>query len=706
VRIGPHLVSRRGGTSGGAWPEPAQLWKGLQRAALAERHRWILWLPVALGTGTALYFTAPVEPPLWAGWAVIFLFAVAAWAALASNTVWIRAGLALLAALALGFATAKLREARVAAPVLARPAVTHLTGRVAGLDWGRSGLRVVLDQIRSGGLPDPPDRLRLLVRKGAEGLRVGQGVGVTAQLMPPPGPAAPGDNDFGRAAFFARIGATGFAYGGLEIAPLPRPPGAWEQVTGFVEALRDGMTRRIRAQLPESQGAIASAIITGERGGIDAEDEAALRDAGLAHVLAIAGLHMALVGAGLFWLVRALLAGIPSLALAYPIKKWAALAALLGAGFYILISGASSSAMRAFVMLAMMLLAIMLDRPALSMRSLGLAATILLLARPEAITEPGFQMSFAAVASLVAVAEWEQRRGRSVPRGWFFRHLRATALTSLVASFATLPFAMFYFGRATHYAVLGNLLAMPVMGLAVMPAAALSVAAMPFGLEHVPLQFMGWSIGWMLRLGRFVSGLPGAVTVTPAFPLAALALIALGGLWLLIWRRVWRWWGVLPVLAGIVLALITPRPDLLIAPDARTIALRGPDGLLYFPRPPKDRYNAARWLLRDGDSRDWHEAIGWRFMRCDGLGCVARPGQLTIAMALRPEALDDDCAKANIVVSATPVIACAKPQLVLDAQKIMRGGGYAVTFSPLNAISVNQWRGTRPWVVEPSQRSQ
>jgi competence protein ComEC len=320
------------------------LWAGILQLVLAERHRWVLWLPVALGTGAAFYFASPIEPPLWAGWAIATLFAVAAWAGFVSNTTWLRAGLALVAALALGFAAAKLRETRVAAPVLSKPIVTHLTGRVVGLDWGRAGLRVVLDQVRSGRLPEPPARLRVLVRKDAEGLRAGQGVGLTAQLMPPPGPAAPGDSDFARAAFFARIGATGFAYGGLERAPLAQPPRLWEQMAGFVETLRDDMTRRIRSQLPESQGAIASAIITGERGGIDAQDEAALRDAGLAHVLAIAGLHMALVGAGLFWLVRAVLAAIPSLALAYPIKKWAAAAALIGAGFYIVISGASSSA--------------------------------------------------------------------------------------------------------------------------------------------------------------------------------------------------------------------------------------------------------------------------------------------------------------------------------------------------------------------------
>ena len=377
---------------------------------------------------------------------------------------------------------------------------------------------------------------------------------------------------------------------------------------------------------------------------------------------------------------------------------------LLCQGFWIVISGASSSATRAFVMLAMMLLAILLDRPALSMRSLGLAAVILLLARPVAITEPGFQMSFAAVASLVAVAEWEQRRARLVPRGWFYRHARGIALTSLVASFATLPFAMFYFGRATHYAVLGNLLAMPVMGLMTMPAAALSVAAMPFGLEHAPLQLMAWSIDLMLRLGRFVSGLPGAVTVTPAFPLSALISIALGGLWILLWRRGWRWLGLLPALAGAALAISAPHADLMIASDARTIALRGLDGLFHFPRPPKDHFAAARWLLRDGDARDWQVAVGSPLVACDALGCVVRQDGLTLAMSARPEALGDDCARADIVVSAVPVMSCEKPRLTLGADEIAKAGGYAITFTPLRATGANQLRGARPWVnAQPAQ---
>jgi competence protein ComEC len=277
--------------------------------------------------------------------------------------------------------------------------------------------------------------------------------------------------------------------------------------------------------------------------------------------------------------------------------------------------------------------------------------------------------------------------------------LRGIALTSLVASLATLPFAIFYFGRATHYAVLGNLLAMPAMGLVVMPSAALSVAAMPFGLEHWPLQAMGWGIGLMLTLGRFVSGLPGAVTVTHAFPMSALMVIALGGLWFLIWRRSWRWWGLPPILAGIVLAVMAPQPDLLIAPDARTLALRGSDGLLHFVQTPKDKYAASRWLLRDGDSRDWREAIGIPSTRCDGLGCIVSHNGMMIAIGLRPEALADDCERADIVISAAPALSCTGPRLILDAHEIAAAGGYAVTLSPLHATGINQWRGKRPWVI-------
>jgi competence protein ComEC len=352
-------------------------------------------------------------------------------------------------------------------------------------------------------------------------------------------------------------------------------------------------------------------------------------------------------------------------------------------------------------MLAMVMIAILLDRPALSMRSLALAAAILLLARPQDIAEPGFQMSFAAVAALIAVAEWEQGRERIRPRGALYRRVHGIAMTSLVGSLATLPFALFHFGRATHYAVLGNLFAMPVMGLWVMPAAALSVVLMPFGLESAPLHLLGLGIQTMVAIGTWVAGLPGAVTLAPAMPMAALLSMTAGGLWLVIWRRRWRWWGVLPVLFGVGVAWRAPLPDMLVAPDARTVAIRGADHLLHFVKKPADKYIARDWLRRDGDSRDIAGTVGVPGMRCDGVGCVVK-GKALIAVSLRPEALAEDCAQAQIVVSTAQATNCKGPAVLIDQKAAAEGEGWRITLSPVpSAQSVRSYRGERPWVVTP-----
>jgi competence protein ComEC len=354
---------------------------------------------------------------------------------------------------------------------------------------------------------------------------------------------------------------------------------------------------------------------------------------------------------------------------------------------------------RAFVMLAMVMAAILLDRPALSMRSLGLAAAILLLLRPEAITEPGFQMSFAAVAGLVAVAEWELQRERLKPRGALYRYIRGVAMTSLVGSLATLPFAMFHFDRATHYAVLGNLIAMPVMGFWVMPAAALSVTLMPLGLEGFALDLLKQGIAVMLAMGRWVSSLPGAVSLAPAMPPSALLLISLGGLWLAIWSKTWRWWGLAPLLAGTGLAYFAPLPDMLVAPNATTVAIRSQDGLLHFVRKPSDKFAARDWLRRDGDGRDIADAVGMPGLSCDGQGCVTNSPAL-IAVSLRPEALEEDCARARIVISAAQAVHCRGPAVVIDQKTAQAGEGWRVTLLPTpTAVSVRALRGERPWVA-------
>ena len=666
-------------------------------SAFWEADRWPLWLPVALGTGAACYFALPVEPGLAIGWLAVTAGLVAIAVAALGRA---RVIASLLAALLLGFGLAKLREASVATPVLNQAMVAHLTARIVSIEPRERGARLVLDEVRSGAFApgQTPRRIRVTVPNGAE-FRPGSWISLTAGLDAPSAPVAPGASDFGRWLYFHSIGATGFSYGRARAIAPAHEPGWWEGVSQGAEDLRVRMTARIHAALPGSMGGIAASLITGTRGSISEEDDAALRDAGLAHALSISGLHMALVGGGIFWLVRALLAAVPALALRYPIKKWAAVAALLASAFYLAISGAAPPAVRAFVMLATMMTAVLLDRPALTMRSLALAAAILLLARPEVIIDAGFQMSFAAVAALLAVAEWEQSRERTHPRGMLYRYVHGIVLTSLVASLATAPFTLFYFERAAHYAVLGNLIAMPVMGFWIMPAAALSVLLMPLGLERLPLELMGQGIGVMVEMGRWVSGLPGAVSLVSAMPLSALVLMVLGGLWLAIWRRGWRWWGSAPMLAGVILAFFAPRPDMLVASDAVTIAVRGNDGLLHFVRKPRNNFVAREWLKRDGDSREPAQAIGMTGLRCDGLGCIVNRPPL-IAAGVRPEALAEDCARAVVVIN-TAMGPCKGPAVVIDQKKAADGQGWSIALSsPPVATSVRDWRGERPWVAD------
>ncbi|HKQ10639.1 MAG TPA: ComEC/Rec2 family competence protein, partial [Rhizomicrobium sp.] len=469
----------------------------------AERDRWPLWLPVALGTGSGVYFALPAEPPVLFAWVALVLTWGAATLAIVGRSRWRFAFLwALLAALLLGFGLAKLRETRVHTPVLERGVVAHLTGRLVSREPRANGERLVLEEVRSGGLDPLPRRVRVAMRAGAD-FQPGDWLSLTARLDTPPAPSEPGANDLGRSLYFQSIGAVGFAYGRAHAVPPAHPPAFGQRIGDAVERLRLAMTQRIQTALPGSTGGIAASLITGERGGIAEEDEEALRDAGLAHILAISGLQMAMVGGGIFWLLRALLAAIPALVLHYPIKKWAAVGALAGSIFYLTISGAAPSAVRAFVMFATVMLAVLLDRPALTMRSLALAAAILLMLQPEAIADPGFQMSFAAVAGLVAVAEWEGQRERAAPRGALYRYVHGTVMTSLIGSLATLPYALFYFERATHYGVLGNLIAMPVMGFWVMPAAALSVVLMPLGLDGFGLQLLARGIEIMVESGRW-----------------------------------------------------------------------------------------------------------------------------------------------------------------------------------------------------------
>ncbi|MCZ6861887.1 MAG: ComEC/Rec2 family competence protein [Alphaproteobacteria bacterium] len=687
---------------------------GALGAALAEeRERWALWVPVGLGSGIGIYFALPVEPAPWIG---PFAVLGAAFAAIAVRA-WLAPLLLALAVLtaAVGFAGAQLRTATLAAPALhKRMGAVAVTGRVSVVEQIGKGRRLTLDRLSVGKLPadKTPALIRVRDRRGTPFLKPGDWISVRAVLMPPPRAAAPGAFDFARRDYFRRIGAVGFVLSSPEIDRARSAQGGSSSIA--LAVLRQSVTKRITSALDGAPAAVAAALLTGERGGIPPKVMANIRDSGLAHLLAISGLHLSLVAMILFFSVRAGLALSEKLALRHPIKKWAALAALAGAVGYMLLTGATVPAQRATIMLAIVLLGVLVDRTAISMRLVAWAATAILLLAPESLLSVSFQMSFAAVIALVAVYEALRERiagWRGDGNPWFGRittNAGGSLLTTFIAGLATAPFAVFHFNRFAFYGLAANMVAVPLTALWIMPWGLLALFLMPFGLEGLALAPMGWGIEAVIAVAKQVAGWPSAVAMLPAMPDWGLVAASLGGLWLTLWRGRWRLAGVPLVLLGLATGLMSRTPDILISEDGRLLAVKSLDGRLVLSSRRIGRFQGSSWLRRAGQavSPDWPgAAINAKIpMRCDSLGCIYRARGHTVALVRDPRALGEDCAKATAIIATIPARRrCSSARLVIDRFDLWRKGAHALSLLPgrIAVGTVRGRQGERPWTRRP-----
>jgi competence protein ComEC len=704
------------------WRRLIGLERGLATALEAEQDRWFLWLPVLLGIGIGVYFALPMEPPI--GVALAWLVAAIGLAAVWRQGIW---GVVLTSAaltLSLGFAMAKLRALWVEAPVLVRTiANADVRGWIEEIEPRAAGSsRVTLRVAALADLAEAeqPVRVRVRIARSDLRLRVGEPVRLRARLSPPPLPALPGDYDFARRAFFQRLGAVGHALG----APTPDPvlgPAPWPlPLWAPIENTRRHVAERIAAVLKGDQAAIATALVQGDQGGISAATLGVMRDSGLAHILSISGLHMAIMAGALFWLVRAILALSPTLAQRWPVKSLAAVAASVGALLYLLLSGSQVPAVRSFLMIELMFLAVLAGRPAISLRNVAVAAMILLLARPENVHDVSFLMSFAATVGLVALYEHMGDRRRQAEFGpepagpvrVVAAVIAADVLTTLVAGLAIAPLAAYYFHKYQQYSVLGNLLALPVVTFWLMPLVLVLLIALPLGLEAWPLIGMGAGIDVLIAAATWVASLPGAVTPIPAMSAGAVVTMMLGALWFALWRRRWRWLGLVPAAAGIAFAFQRAPPDVLIGRDAEVLAVRRVEGLVGLDR-RGGGYEMARWLEHDGDTRAVRSAASGRGFRCDSLGCSTEIKGLRLALVAHPAAAAEDCRGADIVVLRFPRAAGCAPRLAaIDLAQLRAMGTHVLWIdgagrgARVRLLTVAEHRGERPWsrVARPASR--
>jgi competence protein ComEC len=699
-------------------PRTAWLAAVLRRAWAEQQGRTFLWCAPALATGAGVYFALPSEPgPL--------LLVTAA--ALGALLVWLgrSVGLLLLSGIVLfGFALAGLQTGRAATPMLAATTgEVAVTGRAVSIERSsRSRLVMILapEQIEGVEADRLPRLLRLSLPDRAGMTPPGARVAFKARLAPLPSPVAPGAFDYGRKLWLDGIGGTGRVTSAavtlLDGAQLSTP------LDARLAALRNAMGTRIHTALAEPYASFAEALITGERSTIPPEINKSLLVSGLYHILSISGLHMWLVAGGVFWAVRAALALVPAFALRFPIRKLAAVAALLMALFYMLLAEGGVATLRSFIMVAIVFFAVIVDRPALSARNLALAALAILVLDPKAAIEASFQMSFLAVLGLVAFYEaWARyRTGRgisaqTIQRHWSWRLAAwgvATFVVSLVTSAiagatSSLP-AAYHFGRMSPYGVLANGLAIPVVGGVVMPFAIVSVLLMPFGLEQLPLAVMGKGLELVILISNWVASLPGANEVIARPPLLAMITVVVGLMLLCLLAGPLRLGG-LAVMAvgGLQMLNPPPLPDVLIEATGQNVAIRDEAGHLVPAQPRRGRFAVEKWLQANGEEASPGVAAKRAGWTCADGRCLADVKGRRIVYLVGLEGKTLDCRGADILIVDFPLRGgCRGVALRIDRFDLWRSGAHAIYLGEADPVvrTARSEQGLRPWVVRPEPR--
>lgn len=704
-------------------------------AAATELDRGVgfLLVPVFLAAGVILYFSLNAEPDLYRPLAAAALMAVC----VAVSRSWPKTHLVFMAALfcALGFVAAKFETWRVATPMLGSEIQTRLTGRVVVAEEMANGrVRLTIDLVSTAHptLRYAPDRVRLSARRMPPDTKAGSLVTGYARLLPPTGPVRPESYDFSFDSYFSGIGGSGFFLGDPKVLPATAPP-AETSTASAIENARENIADHIRSTVGGPEGEIAAALIVGVRAGIPEDVNEAMRRTGIYHIISISGLHMALVAGTIMFLLRGAFALFPDFSSRRPVKKYAAAIALASIAAYLVISGIVVAAERSFIMLAVMLVAVLFDRAALTMRNLAISAIAVILVSPHEVVGPSFQMSFAATAALVGAyagfADYRAGKATVPPAkrsflGFLSRKLAigvgGAAVTSLIAGSATLLFAIWHFQRVSPLSLLANLAVMPIVSLIVMPFAVLSALAMPFGFDGPFLYVMGKGLTAMIAISAWIS----ERSPVDAVGLISIQSVLLATIALVIATMATTWLRLAAVPFALAALLTIPHvrtPDVLISEDAHLVAMPIGGGELAINRERSNEFTTDNWkralkaeeivppeTFAKGalDIADPVDLPPGSPFYCTGDLCIGRhPSGAIVALAENRNSARPACAYADLIVinDATAYNPCRDPRiLVVTKRQLARDGSAAVFFDPQSATAqpVIQYaveKSYRPW---------
>lgn len=672
-----------------------------------QKDQRFLWLPVILALGIGLYFSLPFEPPLTII-TTIWLFLLSIRISIKTLPAPLRSTLLILLLFVTGVLCGALRTNLVHTPIIDKPmrsvTVEGIVHNIEPLEEGKSS-RIILTHLMIERLSEDktPVFIRLKLRQD-EGIKIGQRIKALASLNPPSHAVIPGGFDFRRYLYFQRIGSVGFIYNAPEILEPSHT------IFDF-SSIRHRIAQRIETILPPRNAAIIEALSVGQKNALSNDDRQAIRDAGLAHMLAISGLHVGLVAGTIFFFIRLALSAFPTIALQYPIKKIAAVIAFLCAVIYMFLAGATIPTQRAVMMTGIVFLAVLTDRSPISLRLVAFSALIILIFKPESLISVSFQMSFAAVTALVYFYDVTRAFWiKSYTQSGFFQKLSlyfiGVCTTTVIASIATAPFAHYHFGQVSFIGSVSNLAAVPILAFLIMPAVLLSLLLMPFGVDFIPLYLCKLGSNAILEISYWAAGLPNAVITASSITHTAFIVFIASILFMILWKG----WGKLIALPFILLAVIintqSQKPDILIADTHKIFAFHDGENL-YSTTKSAERFTLENWAKHYGLNKEEVIALPMKgensdnlFHSCGEEGCRFTIKGKKVSYIRDHYALAQDCDWADIIISQDPIrpTKCKAPHKI-DKFDTWKNGTYAIWIQdnkPQIETTAN-YTGNRPW---------
>lgn len=682
----------------------------LEHALDCERDQLPYWIPVGLGTGIICW------DQLGDNGAGVVLFAASLFiigGMILGREKRISALLKLAGiTIAVGFLSIMLKSFLFGAPPIERIQISEFYGRITTTETiaARDIVRLKLETDGYAGLP-PVVRVNLTLLQYKPSFTRGAIVRIRARLVPPAQPALPGGYDFARKAWFSGIGATGTALGEVQ---LYRPSGN----SPFFSTIRQNLSSHITQALPGPSGTIAAALATGDQGAISADDAEAMRNSGMAHLLSISGLHVTAVVGALFFLVSRLTALSPYIALRIPVPIIAACVAAIGAVSYTLLTGSEVPTIRSCVAAILILAALILGRDAMSLRLVAFGATIILLFWPESLAGPSFQLSFAAVATIIILHETGPVRmvSRNPQDNWLQSALRNVAMllmTGIAIELVLTPIALFHFHKTGLYGALANIIAIPLTTFITMPTEALALLFDTIGLGAPFWWITGLSIDVILAMARYINTLPGAVSMLPSMPNWAYPAMVLGALWAGLLRTRIRIAGLLPFAGGFAGMLYATTPDILITGDGKHVAVTDREGNIALLRDRAGDYVRNSFREIAGITAQPVSIEQWPKTQCTPDSCVImveRGARRLTILALRSRyripamELSAACKRVDIVISERWLPMTCTPRLLkADRKTLSKTGGIAVNVSDFRVKTVAEQSPHAPWVIYAKQ---